>query len=176
MPTDSLSGFVLHVLDQIDAELQMSLNGMELEQLLWRPTPQSNSMAWLAWHIARLQDARAASLAKADQLWVSEGWHERFGLQADETNHGRGHTDEEVDSVRPDSVTALSEYAKAAYTFLRDQVAELEDLADQSELAGNSGDANVRDLVFRAVHGGLAHLGQLMYVRGLVEKRHWFPR
>lgn len=176
MASDSLSNFVLHILDEINGELQMSLKDMELEQVLLRPTEQANSMAWLAWHIARLQDARAASLAGTDQLWNSDGWHERFGLPADPANHGRGHTDEQVDAVRPDSVAALSEYANAAHGFLRGQVAEIEDLYSSTEMNGSSGDATVRDLVFRAVHGGLAHLGQLMYVRGLVEKRHWFPR
>ncbi len=176
MPTDNLNGFVVRVLDETQAELQMSLDGMELEQALWRPTPQSNSMAWIAWHIARLQDARAASLAQVDQLWVAYGWHNRFGLQADPSNHGRGHTDEEVDAVRPESVAALSEYAAAAHIALREQIEKVDDLGSDNQLQGHSGDATVRDLVFRAVHGGLAHLGQLMYVRGLVEKRHWFPR
>lgn len=176
MPQDSLKTFVLHILDETNTELGMSLDGMELEQVLWRPTPQSNSMAWLAWHIARLQDARAASLGGEDQLWISVGWHERFGLPADAANHGRGHTDEQVDAVRPESVASLKEYADAAHTSLRWQISQLNDLASSSELGGSSGDATVSDLVLRAVHGGLAHLGQLMYVRGLVEKRHWFPR
>lgn len=176
MSKNGLNGFVLHILDQIDTELQMSLKGMELEQVLWRPNPQSNSIAWLAWHIARLQDARAASLADSDQLWISDGWHKRFGLPADSANHGRGHTDEQVDAVRPESVDALSQYAAAAHGFLREQVVALNNVDSADELNGSSGDASVRDLVFRAVHGGLAHLGQLMYVRGLVEKRHWFPR
>ena len=31
-------------------------------------------------------------------------------------------------------------------------------------------------LLNRIVHGGLTHVGQLMYVRGLIERRHWFSR
>ena len=140
------------------------------------PSAQYGPMAWLAWHISRLQDARGAALAGGDQLWISANWHERFGLQANPANHGRGHSDEDVDSVRPDSVAALSEYAGEAHVYLRNEIAELEDLESPNPVSGDSGDGSVRDLVFRAVHSGLAHLGQLMYVRGLVEKRHWFPR
>ncbi len=176
MPGNDLRDFVLHVLDDINAELQMSLDGMELEQLLWRPTGQSNPMAWLAWHIARLQDARAADLSGGEQLWVTDRWHQKFGLPADPSDHGRGHTDEQVDAVRPESAAALSGYARSAHEFLSGQISMLEDLGSSKALSGNSGDATVSDLVFRAVHGGLAHLGQLMFVRGLVEKRHWFPR
>ena len=172
----NLKDFILHVLDEVDTELQMSLNGLDLELVIWRPAPESNSIGWLAWHIARLQDARAAALAGKDQLWVSDRWHDRFCLPPDPGNHGRGHSDEDVDSVRPDSVAALSEYASAAHSYLRSEIEDLDDLSSSSEPAGGSGDGSVEALVFRAVHGGLAHLGQLMYVRGLVEKRHWFPR
>lgn len=171
-----LTGFVLKVLDNVNAELQLSLDGVELEQLMWRPSPHSNSMAWLAWHIARLQDARASSLSGEDQLWVTDGWHARFGLPPDPANHGRGHSDEEVDAVRPESVNVVSEYADAAHGYLRRQVARLNDAEAPTAISGSSGDATVSDLIFRVVHGGLAHLGQLMYVRGLTEKRHWFPR
>ena len=172
----TLKPFVLKVLENTQAELQMSLNGMELEQVLWRPTQQANSMVWLAWHIARLQDARAAALAGQEQLWVADRWHTRFGLTADPGNNGRGHTDAEVDAVKPESVATLSEYARAAHQFLYIEIGKLQDLSSNREVGGSSGDATVEELVFRAVHGGLAHVGQLMYVRGLVEKRHWFPR
>ena len=171
-----LTDFVLKVLDDIHSELQLSLDGMELEQLMWRPSPQSNSMTWLAWHIARLQDARAATLSGGDQLWVKDGWHDRFGLPADPSNHGRGHSDEEVDAVRPDSAKTLTGYAEAAHIYLRREVASVTDAESATALAGSSGDETVGALIFRSVHGGLAHVGQLMYVRGLVEKRRWFLR
>ena len=172
----ALTDFVLKVLDDINAELQLSLAGVELEQLMWRPSPHSNSMAWLVWHIARLQDARASSLSGEEQLWVADGWHARFGLPPNPANHGRGHTDEEVDAVRPESVQAVSEYAKAAHESMRRQVELLGDVEATTAISGSSGDATIGDLIFRVVHGGLAHVGQLMYVRGLAEKRHWFPR
>ncbi len=176
MPTDDLNSFVMQVLNEVNTELQMSLDGMTLERILWRPSAQSNNMAWIAWHIARLQDARAAALAGSEQLWVSNRWHKQFGLAPDQSNTGRGHTDEEVDAVGPTSVEVVREYAVAASEFLVAELGKLSDLSSTATLGGHSGDGSVRDLVFRAVHGGLAHVGQLMYVRGLVEKRHWFPR
>ena len=77
-----MKSFVLKVLDDIDAEVQMTLDGLSLEQLMWQPAPQSNSIGWLAWHIARLQDARAADLSEHSQLWTRDSWHERFGLDS----------------------------------------------------------------------------------------------
>ena len=171
-----LTEFVIRVLDDVHSELQQTLDGMDLEQLMWRPAPQSNSMAWIAWHIARLQDARAETLSGDEQLWISGGWHARFGLHPGPGNSGRGHSDDDVNAVRPESAECLGEYTSAAHAYLRRYIAELPDVEATTLVTGSSGDSSVSALVFRAVHGGLAHVGQLMYVRGLVEKRHWFPR
>ena len=38
------------------------------------------------------------------------------------------------------------------------------------------GESKLIDILDRMVHGGYAHVSQLMYVRGLIEQRHWFSR
>ena len=63
----TLIEFIGQMLDQVDEETQVSLDGMTLEQILWRPTEEANSMAWLAWHIARTQDLRSSHLLERHQ-------------------------------------------------------------------------------------------------------------
>lgn len=93
--------FVEQVLRRIDKELMLSLEGRSLQELAYRQVPESNSMAWLAWHIARMQDVRASLLTGREQLWISDGWHAAFGLPPDPDDTGRGHTDEQVAAIRP---------------------------------------------------------------------------
>lgn len=45
---------------RVAEELPASLEGLTPEQLLWRPGPEANSIGWLAWHIARCEDAQMA--------------------------------------------------------------------------------------------------------------------
>lgn len=45
---------------RVAEELPASLDGLTAEQLLWRPGPDANSIGWLAWHIARCEDAQMA--------------------------------------------------------------------------------------------------------------------
>jgi len=161
--------FVLRSLDDVQLELQQTLEGLTLEQIMWRPDPDSNSIAWIAWHIARLQDARGAELSGEEQLWVSKGWHERFGLSPDPQNHGRGHSREQVESVKPDSTESLAAYCRDSHEFVHREVSKIN---DKTIVA----DDTTWNLVFRTVHGGFAHVGQAMYVRGLIEKRRWFSR
>ncbi|MEX2377607.1 MAG: DinB family protein [Dehalococcoidia bacterium] len=173
----NLPEFVVKVVDDVHSEVRLSLDGVALEQLMWRPVPQSNSMGWLAWHIARMQDSRAASISGEEQLWVSDGWHELFSMPPDSQDNGRGHTDEQVDSVRPQSAEVVRDYSSASHDSLRRQLMAISSRDEAVHaVAGRTGGESLEEILFRTAHGGLAHVGQLMYVRGLIEKRHWFPR
>ena len=39
------------------------------EVSLFRPTPTANSIDWLIWHSARIQDAQVAHIAGTEQVW-----------------------------------------------------------------------------------------------------------
>ncbi|MCH8224056.1 MAG: DinB family protein [Chloroflexi bacterium] len=173
----ALIEFIGHLLEQVDEETQASLKGMTLEQILWRPTEESNPMAWLAWHIARTQDLRSSHLLGRDQIWNADGWHARFGLPADPANTGRGNNDADVSALQPESVEAVATYCALASGRLREYVGALGPGAESDVIDNPEGGQTPLGAVLnRMVHGGLTHVGQLMYVRGLIERRHWFSR
>ena len=45
--------------------------GLTPEQLAFRVDPEANSIAWLVWHLTRIQDDHLADAAEADQVWTS---------------------------------------------------------------------------------------------------------
>jgi hypothetical protein len=53
------------------------------------------------WHLTRTQDHHVAELLGRRQVWVSGDWPGRFGLDADPSNSGYGHSTEQVAAVRP---------------------------------------------------------------------------
>ena len=173
-----LPEFVEQLLDRVQGDLQLSLDGMTARELTFRPIPQANSMAWLAWHIARAQDVRASHLTGREQLWISDGWHARFGLSADPRETGRGHTDEQVAAVRPRDAETLQRYCRATHERARACVRSLPPGGARRVVASPKGPSptTVGAILLRMVYGGLAHVGQIAYVRGLVERRRWFPR
>jgi hypothetical protein len=58
------------------------------QQLYYQPTPETNSIAWLIWHLSRWRDRISAAIAAEPEAWVSEGWHRRFAMSADRTGLG----------------------------------------------------------------------------------------
>ena len=54
--------------------------------------PDTNSIAWLTWHLTRVQDNGISGLFDQEQAWISQGWHAKFGMEPDPDNEGQGHT------------------------------------------------------------------------------------
>jgi hypothetical protein len=74
--------------------------GLTDERANYRPTPNANSIAWLIWHSARVQDIQLAPIAGIEQVWTHDGWVDRFGLDLPRNDTGYGHGPDEVAEVR----------------------------------------------------------------------------
>ena len=70
--------------------------GLTDEVSAYRPTPSANSIAWLLWHSARVQDIQLAHVAGVEQVWTRDGWVDRFGLDLPRDDTGYGHGADEV--------------------------------------------------------------------------------
>jgi hypothetical protein len=86
--------------------------GLTPEHLAFRVDPESNSIAWLVWHLTRIQDDHVAGVAGTEQAWISKGWMERFGLPFDPRDTGYGHRADEVAAVRVDSGELLAAFVR----------------------------------------------------------------
>jgi uncharacterized damage-inducible protein DinB len=70
------------------------------KDLTFRIDPEANTVAWLIWHLTRVQDDHIAGVAGTDQVWLAESWHERFGLPFEPAATGYGQSSAEVAAVR----------------------------------------------------------------------------
>ena len=77
-----------------------AVRGLSEEELAFRPDERCNSIAWLVWHLTRIQDDHVAAVAGTEQAWMAEGWADRFGLPFSPAETGYGHSSAEVAAVR----------------------------------------------------------------------------
>jgi hypothetical protein len=68
------------------------VDGLTPDELAFRPDGQANSIAWLIWHLTRVQDDHVADVAETEQVWTAGGWATRFALPFDALATGYGHT------------------------------------------------------------------------------------
>jgi hypothetical protein len=129
----------------------------------------ANSIAWLIWHLTRIQDDHVADVARREQVWTAGGWSERFGLPFDTSATGYGHTSEDVDAVRVESGELLIGYYDAVHGQTVRYVEGLRD-PDLDVVVDESWDPPVT-LGVRLVSvasDDLQHVGQAAFVRGIV--------
>jgi hypothetical protein len=139
---------------------------VDAETLNTRPNGSGNSMSWLLWHLARVQDDHLVGITGDDQVW--DEWRERFGLPLEAGDTGYGHTSEQVGSVRIDDPAVLAGYHEqvhqATLAYLdRVDGDELDRIVDRRWDPPVT--AGVR--LVSVIGDCLQHLGQAAYVRGL---------
>ena len=96
------------------------------EELLRPPKPH---IAWLTWHMARVQDANFSGLLETEQLWIRKAWHARFNMPADPRDYGSGHrqTPAQVDAFAVSDKLLLYDYMDTVFDQTRSYLATVAD-------------------------------------------------
>lgn len=144
---------------------------LSASQLAYRPDAGSNSIAWLVWHLTRIQDDHVSAIAGSEQVWVSSTWASALGLPEDASNLGQGDGPAEVALVRPGSPDPLlgyhDEVMDHSISYLRSiDASELDRIIDRTYTPPVS--AGVR--LVSVLSDNLQHAGQARYLRGIIER------
>mgnify|MGYP001200972112 CR=1 FL=1 len=146
-----------------------AVEGLTPEQLAHRVDGTANSIAWLVWHLTRVQDDHVADVAGRPQVWMSQGWAERFALPFGLAQTGYGHSSEQVEAVRVGSWELLTGYHDAVHEQTVGYVASLTD-QDLARIVDRSWDPPVTLGVrlVSVISDDLQHAGQAAFLRGIL--------
>ncbi|MFB6958759.1 DinB family protein [Streptomyces sp. NPDC056309] len=155
---------------RIREEVHAVVDGLSADWLNARPAADANSVAWLVWHLTRVQDDHVADAFGLDQVWLAQDWQERFGLPLNRHDTGYGHSPAKVAEVRVDSGELLTGYYDAVHeqtlTALRQLTAkDLESVVDE----GWDPPVTLGVRLVSVLSDDLQHAGQAAYVRGLLQ-------
>ncbi|OBG07753.1 mycothiol transferase [Mycolicibacter sinensis] len=142
-------------------------DGLTDEVATYRPTPEANSIAWLLWHSARVQDIQVAQVAGVEQAWTRDGWVDRFGLDLPRDDSGYGHSAADVAKVRVPA-QLLAGYYRGVHQLTLDYVdgVTAEELARVVDKHWDPPvTAGVR--LVSVIDDCAQHLGQAAYLRGI---------
>jgi hypothetical protein len=143
-------------------------DGLTEETATYRPDPDGNTIAWLLWHLTRIQDDHVAGLARVEQAWPS--WRERFGLPFSDWATGYGQTSEEVAAVRA-SAELLAGYHGDVHRLTLDYVEQItSDELDRVVDTRWNPPVTAAVRLVSVLGDTLQHLGQAAYVHGMAER------
>lgn len=160
--------------DGFDRAHQVALatvKGLTDDELTARLDPDANTVAWLVWHLARVQDDHVADVAGLEQVWTADGWHERFALPFEPGAIGYGQSSKEVGQVRA-SADLLTGYLDAVAGQTQRYVGQLT-AADLARVVDERWDPPVTLAVrlVSVISDDLQHAGQAAFVRGVLMRR-----
>jgi hypothetical protein len=165
------SDLLADAFERIRDAVHPAVSGLTSEELAFRPDAESNSIAWLVWHLTRIQDDHIAGLDGDEQVWTSRGWAERFALPLDASDTGYGHGPEDVAAVTADD-RLLTGYFEEVHEKTLRYVGSLTD-SDLNRVIDKSWDppVTVSVRIVSVIADDLQHVGQAAYVRGILQRR-----
>lgn len=164
----SASDLLIDGFGRIRESVHAVVDSLDEDQLTFRAEGGGNSIAWLVWHLTRVQDDHVAEVSGTKQAWAEDGWSARFGLPFDEAATGYGHSQEEVGRVRV-GADLLAGYHDAVHERTVGYLRGLRD-ADLDRVVDERWDPPVT-LAVRLVSvldDDARHVGQAAFVRGLL--------
>ncbi|PNI09873.1 hypothetical protein CXX84_04335 [Arthrobacter sp. AFG7.2] len=158
---------LLDAFGRIRETVEATLSGIDGGTLDRRPGGNGNSIAWLIWHLARVEDAQLSDVAGREQVWTARDFVGRFALPLSRDDTGYGHSSKQVDAVRAEPELLL-EYYDAVHRQTLEFLKTLDD-GDLDRVVDTRWDPPVTLGVrlVSTIADSLQHVGQAAYAKGL---------
>lgn len=164
----NLAGFIEQSLAESKEYLDRTLQGLADQDLVFHPAVHSNSIAFLLWHVARVEDLWISRvLLGGKEIYQSEGWYQKFATAPNDS--GFGYDVSKLKAWPVPKLTLLRDYAAAVrsvtlgYLKTLDE-SKLDDPRDFGWRKGTTGSA-LSHLVMEVGE----HTGQIGYIKGIMK-------
>jgi hypothetical protein len=156
--------------NRVSNVVHSALKDASIQVLTFRADAQANTIAWLVWHLTRVQDGHIAELVGEEHVWATGGWADRFDLPFDPEATGYGQAADEVAGVRADA-ELLGLYYDAVHARTIAYLQTLNEAAlDTIVDASWNPPVTLAVRLVSILSDDLQHAGQAAYVRGLATR------
>ncbi len=155
---------ILKSLEQSWGYLTGALDGLTQEEFAWSPGPECNSIAFILWHTARVEDFFVNRIIKREkELYMTEGWQEKMGTP----DKAYGFSLEELQAWPVPKLEDLRKYVTAVHEKTMAFVNSIpSEKLDEVPRPDRSPDAIGTSLGHMSTEIAL-HVGQICYLRGV---------
>ena len=157
---------LLSSLKQGQEYLTEALDGLTQEEAAWSPGAECNSIAFILWHIARVEDFFVRRvIQRKEELYEAKGWREKLGTPAKES--GYQYTGEQLQAWPVPKLETLRGYADSVRS---ETLAFLEPLPSEklSEVPRPDRSPDSIGTTLGHIFTEIAlHAGQIAYLRGV---------
>jgi len=162
----NITEFVHESVTALNSTMIDDVKELTPEQLAWQPAPNANPIGFIFWHFMRVQDGMIHGFQGRPQLWESEKWYEKMGM--DVKVSGGGFQEPEVQKVAALPLADLLAYAERVSEVSSDYFKSLTD-ADFDRAPNPDRPRRTIAVTVRAflIGHGWWHAGEIKYLRGM---------
>jgi len=147
--------------------LKEKLEGLTEAELRWQASVDTNTIIWLVWHMARVEDNWINGvIAGGDSIWDSGGWAVKTGITSE--GNGYSNTMDEVRALPEVAVSDLLTY----YDAVRDAAFGVIDGISDEDISTEflrGGRTTTWGWIFgHVIVEESQHLGQVALIRGII--------
>lgn len=157
-----------------DGYVRRALEGLTYDELRAQPSGEgSNPVGWIVWHMTWVRDYITAGATGGSTVWETDGWHERFGMEAAPARF----TPENVATFDPKDPETLLGYFEAVAEKTASVIRGLTSDDLDRLLPPASPDRppqSVGQRLGAILHDNIEHVGQIAYLRGVLREQGWF--
>ncbi len=156
---------MLRSLEQSQGYVDRALTGLTAQEFAWKPSPECNSIAFIVWHTARVEDFMVNRLIqRGKEIYEPEGWREKLGTPPDA---GYQYTVEKLQAWPVPDMETLRGYARA----VREKTIAFIKSANDAKLAEvprpDRSPDTIGIILGRITTEIALHAGQVCYLRGV---------
>ena len=152
--------------DEYLDDLKSHLSGLTAEERRFQPTPESNHIDFIVWHMARVEDDFLQRFAQQrDTIWQRDDWHGKMGLPEKES--GFRFTAEQVAEFPAFDMDEMLAY----YDAVREETYKFLDSISESDLAlrphPRRPEYSLANMFSHLLVEESQHVGHVAYLRGI---------
>ena len=164
---------LVSVFERVSQILEKALDGLTQHDLNYIPNPDCNSIAWLTWHLTRVQDTIISSLIGKEQLWIAEKWYSKFSRNPDPNDRGVGHSSEDVSNFQYPDIKTLLDYYHAVLEQTKEYISKLS-TAELGREIDHPRSPMVGLRLAAIINDNIQHVGQIAYLHGMLKGKGWY--
>lgn len=153
--------------DGLERVAKKVLDGLNQNEVIWRPACGCNSIGLILFHLARSEDSFVqAQLKKKPEIWETGKWYIKLNVAKNEA--GAHYTVEQVNAFPVLKFEDLMAYYYTVRSQTREYIKVMTpESFDKTVNMPHFGDITVAGIISIVVAHAAQHIGEISYLRGL---------
>ncbi|MBL40991.1 MAG: hypothetical protein CL761_06720 [Chloroflexi bacterium] len=164
---------IISGLNEYLTALYKALDGLNIHELKWQPSLESNNIIYLVWHMARVEDNWINKILGGNQtIWEKNQWAKKLNIDQnlDDADYGKGYGKEDISNLPDMNIDQLKLFYKDQRKASLDVIINLKDEDLEKDYKRLTGELKKGYWILgHVLVEESQHLGQIAYIRGMIK-------